>query len=173
MASNYRNIGKLVSVFGFKGELVLHHHLGKKTSLKGLEVIFIEEKRDEMLPYFIESCKIKNEEELFIKLETIDTKEIARKLLQKEVWLSEMDFNKYAGKSAPISLVGFHIVHDDQDLGEILEIIEQPHQVLCRIELHQKEVFIPINEETLQKTDQKNKKVFVTLPDGLLDVYLK
>jgi len=29
-----------------------------------------------------------------------------------------------------------------------------------------------MNEETLQKMDPKNKKVFVVLPEGLLDVYL-
>jgi len=173
MIKNYRNIGKIVSVFGLKGELIIHHHLGKKTSLKGLEVIFIEERKDEMLPYFVESIKIKNEEEVYMKLEGIDTKETAHKLLQKETWLPETDFQKYAVKSAPISLVGYHIIDDGKDLGEILEVIEQPHQVLCRLEIQEKEVLIPMNEETLQKTDQKNKKVFVTLPEGLLDVYLK
>ena len=172
MIKNYRNIGKIVSVFGLKGEMIIHHHLGKKTALKGLEVIFIEEKKDEMLPYFVESVKIKNEQEVFIKLEGIDNKEIARKLLQKETWLPETDFQKYAVKSAPISLVGYHIIHEGKDLGEILEIIEQPHQVLCRLEIQKKEVLIPMNEETLEKTDPKNKKLFVTLPDGLLDVYL-
>jgi len=48
--NQYRNIGKLVASFGLKGELILHHHLGKKTSLKGLEVIYLEEKKKEMLP---------------------------------------------------------------------------------------------------------------------------
>jgi 16S rRNA processing protein RimM len=93
-------------------------------------------------------------------------------MLQKEVWLEDKDFQKYAGKSAPISLVGFKVIHEGNDLGEILEVIEQPHQVLCRIELQQKEVLIPINEETLQKTDKKNRKIIVKLPDGLLDLYL-
>ncbi|MBS1599305.1 MAG: 16S rRNA processing protein RimM [Bacteroidetes bacterium] len=172
MIKNYRNIGKIVSVFGLKGDLTIHHHLGKKTSLKGLKVIFIEDKKDEMLPYFVESIKIKNEEEVHIKLEGIDTKENARKLLQKETWLPEADFQKYAVKSAPISLVGYHVIDDKKDLGEILEVIEQPHQVLCRLEINEKEVLIPINEETLQKTDQKNKKIFVSLPEGLLDIYL-
>ncbi|HTQ64199.1 MAG TPA: ribosome maturation factor RimM [Puia sp.] len=172
MVSNYRNIGKLVSVFGLKGELIIHHHLGKKTSLKGLEVIFIEDKKDEMLPYFIQSAKIKTEQELFLKLEGIDSKENARKLLQKEVWLTEADFLKYAGKTAPISLVGYHMIDQGKDLGEILEVIEQPYQVLCRLQMQQKEVLIPVNEETLKKTDQKNKKVFVSLPEGLLDIYL-
>jgi 16S rRNA processing protein RimM len=170
--NQYRNIGKLVAAFGLKGELVLQHHLGKKTSLKGLEVIYLEDKKDEMLPYFPEYATIKSEEELFLKLEGIDTKETARKMLQKEVWLEDKDFQKYAGKSAPISLVGFKVIHEGNDLGEILEVIEQPHQVLCRIELQQKEVLIPINEETLQKTDKKNRKIIVKLPDGLLDLYL-
>ncbi len=63
---SYRSIGKFVATFGVQGELVLKHHLGKKTSLKGLETIFIEIKQDEMLPYFIETTRIKNEEEVFV-----------------------------------------------------------------------------------------------------------
>jgi 16S rRNA processing protein RimM len=171
MAATYRNIGKIISVFGLKGELIIHHHLGKKTSLKGLEIIFIEEKKDALLPYFIVSARIKNNEEVYIILEGINSKELAHKLLRKEIWLTETDFTRYAGKSAPISLVGYHMIHGDKELGEILEVIEQPHQVLCRLEMQKKEVLVPVNEATLQKIDQKNKKVFVELPDGLLDIY--
>lgn len=171
MSSNYRNIGKLVAVFGLQGELILQHRLGKKTSLKGLKTIFLEDKKDEMLPWFIQTTKIKGAEDLYIKLEGIDSKEAAKKVLSKEVWLSEADFDQYAGKSAPISLVGFHLYQDGQDLGEILEVIEQPHQVLCMIDLNGKEALIPIHEDTLVKLDKKNKKVHVVLPDGLLDVY--
>lgn len=169
----YRNIGKLVTAFGLRGELVLHHHLGKKTSLKGLEVLFLELRKNEMFPYFVENAAIRNEEEVYIKLEGINTKENARRLVRKEAWLTEEDFHKYAAKSNPGSWVGYHLINENNDLGEILEVIEQPHQILCRIELQGKEAYIPIHEETLKKTDKKNKKLFVTLPEGLLDVYLK
>jgi len=37
--------------------------------------------------------------------------------------------------------------------------------------LNEKEVLIPIHEASLQKIDKKNKKVFVSLPHGLLEVY--
>ncbi len=169
--SEYFKIGKLVSSFGLKGELVLQHSLGKKTSLKGLETIFIEDKKDSFLPYFIQSTSIKNEQEIFIKLEGIDLKETARRLTPKEVWLAEEDFKKFAAKSAPISMLGFHLINDYVDLGEILEVIEQPHQILCSILLNGKEALIPIHEASLEKIDQKNRKVFVTLPDGLLEIY--
>jgi len=168
---NYCSIGKIAGTFGFKGEVVLLHHLGKKTTLKDLETIFIEERKGSMLPWFIESTRIKNEQEIFLKLDGLDDKESAKALLQKLVWLTEDDFHKYADTSAPISFLGFHIINEKDDLGEILEIIEQPHQVLCRIDLEGKEALIPLHEETLLKVDKKKKQVFVKLPDGLLDVF--
>jgi 16S rRNA processing protein RimM len=169
---NYQSIGKLVASFGLKGEIVLLHSLGKKTSLKGLEVIFIEQKKDELLPYFIESVRIKSDTEVFVKLEGIDTKERTFPVLQKQVWLQEADFNKFAGKSSPISLLGFHIIQDGEDLGEILEIIQMPHQLLGRISINGKDALIPLHEETLLKIDKKKKQVQVQLPDGLLDVFM-
>lgn len=169
--TKYNSIGKIVATYGLLGEVVLLHNLGKKTSLKGLANIFIEEKKDEMLPYFIESSKIKSATEVYLKLEGISNKEAAKRITQKGVWLTEEEFFKYAAKSSSISLLGFHLIQDGNDLGEILEVIEQPHQVLCMIDLAGKEALIPLHEETLDRIDRKNKKVHVTLPDGLLDVF--
>jgi len=168
----YFKIGKLVAVHGLTGELVLKHELGKKTSLKGLKNIFIEEKKDSFLPWFIESTKIKNEEEIFLKLDGVNTREAANKLTRKEVWLIEADFKKYAARSAPANLIGYTIINEKKPLGEILEVIEQPHQMLCRIEIKGKEVLIPLNESTIEKIDHKKKQVMVNLPEGLLDIYL-
>jgi len=44
--------------------------------------------------------------------------------------------------------------------------------MLCRIEINKKEVLIPLNENTLRKTDHKRKEVTVQLPEGLLEIYL-
>ena len=168
---NYFKIGKLVATYGLKGEIILQHSLGKKTSLKGLETLFIEEKKDSFIPWFMESAKIKSETETYVKLEGTDSKEAAHKLIQKEIWLLEDDFKKFAAASAPISLLGFTLINEEEDLGEILEIIEQPHQVLCKILLDGKEALIPIHEEFLDKIDKKRRRVYVTLPDGLLEIY--
>jgi len=170
--AEYFIIGKFAAVHGLKGELLLVHELGKKTSLKGLQAIFIEDKKDSFLPWFIESAKIKSEEEIYIKLESINTREAAMKLAQKKVWVKEADFKKFAAKSAPASLLGYTIVDNGNSLGKILEIIEQPHQLLCRLEIKGKEVLIPLHEGSLQKVDHRKKEVKVELPEGLLDVYL-
>lgn len=169
--TNYCTIGKLAATFGVKGELVLRHSLGKKTSLKGLETVFIEMNKDVLLPYFITEAKIKSADEIYLKLEGIDAKETAQKLLQKQIWLPEEEFHKYTAAAAPISLLGFHIIDNGKDLGAILEIIEQPHQLLCRIDWKGKEALIPLHEEFLQKVDKKKKQVLVHLPEGLLEVF--
>ena len=169
--NQYFKIGKLAASTGLKGELVLQHSLGKKTTLKGLEAIFLEEKKDSFIPYFLQSAKIRNEKETVIKLEGVDIVEAARKLTPKEVWLTEEDFEKFAARSSPIAMLGFTIINDGEELGEILEVIEQPHQILCSILLNGKEALIPIHAESLEKVDQKKRKVYVTLPDGLLEIY--
>ena len=168
----YFKIGKFVAAHGVKGELVLKHDLGKKTSLKGLQAIFIEDKKDSFLPWFIESTKIKNEEEVFIKLEGVDIREAAIKLSQKEVWFTETDLKKFSAKSSAINLLGYTIINEEKPVGKIDEVIEQAHQMLCRIEINKKEALIPLNESTLKKIDQKKKEVIVKLPEGLLEIYL-
>jgi 16S rRNA processing protein RimM len=170
--TEYFKIGKLVSSFGLKGELILKHNLGKKTSLKGLQAIFIEERKEAFLPWFIESTRIKSEDEIYLKLQDVNTREAAAKITQKEVWVTEPDFKKYSAKSSPINLLGFDIVENKKVLGKILEVIEQPHQLLCRIEVNEKEVLIPLHEDTIRKIDKKNNQVIVELPEGLLEIYL-
>ena len=169
--SEYFKIGKLAASTGLKGELVLQHNLGKKTSLKGLEAIFLEEKKDSFIPYFIQSTQVRSDNETVIKLEGIDVMELARKLTPKEVWLAADDFKKFAAKSSPIAMLGFMMVNDGEEIGIIEEVIEQPHQILCSIIYKGKEALIPIHEDSLEKMDVKNRKIFVTLPEGLLDIY--
>ena len=168
----YFKAGKLVAVHGLKGELILKHELGKKSSLKDVKAIFIEDKKDSFFPWFIETAKARSADEVLLKLESIDTREAAAKISQKEIWLTEEDFKKLSAKSAPANLLGYTIINNTERLSEILEVIEQPHQLLCRIELNDKEALIPINESFLKKIDHKKKEVVVELPDGLLDIYL-
>ncbi len=169
--AQYFKIGKLAASTGLKGELILQHSLGKRTSLKGLDAIFLEDKKDSFLPYFIQATQIKSETETIVKLEGIDLMEVARKLTPKEVWLAEEDFNKYAARAAPIALLGYDIIDGENNLGEIIEVIEQPHQVLCTIIYKGNEALIPVHEKSLLKIDKKSRKVFVVIPDGLLDIY--
>ena len=169
--SQYFKIGKFVASHGLKGDLVLVHSLGKRTALNGLEALFIEDKKESFIPYFVEQTSVKNHEEIYVKLEGVDNKEIARKLTPKEVWLSAADFEAFAASSSPISMLGYDLVDVDQNLGEIIEVIEQPHQILCAILYKGKEALIPVHDHNLIRIDPDEKKVYVEVPEGLLEIY--
>lgn len=169
---NYIHIGRIVATFGLKGEIILQHALGRKTTFKGIEAIFIEETKDSYLPYFIQSSKAKDIDEIYLQLEGFTSKESARRLVKKNVWLQDTDFRKLAGETAPISLLGYMLVNEGTHLGPIEQVIEQPHQVLLSITVQGNEALIPLHAETLDKIDRKKKEVHVTLPDGLLEIYL-
>ena len=171
--SEYIHIGKFVATHGLKGELVLKHVLGKRTDFKTAEAIFIEEFTNAWLPYFHEKSIEKNISETIIKLQGIDAKESAAKLLQKKVWLCANDFNKLVSKTAPVNLIGFVVFDQAEKLGTVEMVIEQPLQVLLQLTMNDREVLIPLHKETLTKIDRRKKEVHVNLPAGLLDIYLE
>ena len=123
------------------------------------------------MPYFLASAKASKINEVIIKLEDIHTMESARKLTPKDVWLSEKDFNQHRSDQSPVALLGFHISSQGKDLGEIIEIFDMPHQILCTIIINEKEVLIPIHPANTIKLDKKNKTIEVDVPDGLLEIY--
>lgn len=168
---DYIHIGKIVASFGVKGELILVHALNKKTALKGIEAVFVEQHKEDRLPYFVESSRAKDNAEIYLKLEGVDSPEAAAKLLRKKVWLADADFRALAGSASPISLLGFTLINEGNSLGPIEEVIEQPHQVLLRITLNGNEALIPLHKETLEKVDRERQEVHVILPDGLLEIY--
>ncbi|RFS19052.1 16S rRNA processing protein RimM [Chitinophaga silvatica] len=170
--SNYFSIGKLASAHGLQGELILRHSLGKRSALKGVSVIFLEERKNSFIPYFVQSVKIKDHEQVFLKLEGIDTKEAAHKLMPAQVFLQEEDFKQQTASSAPLALLGFAVMDEQHGaLGTVEEVIEMPMQVLAKVFIGGKEALLPINEQTLVKVDKKNQVVHLQLPDGLIELY--
>ncbi|HEY0299442.1 MAG TPA: ribosome maturation factor RimM, partial [Arachidicoccus sp.] len=170
---NYIQIGKIAATHGIAGDVIIVHALSKKAELKNIEALFVEEAKGSYIPYFIEMSKAKNTEEIICKIEGVNSKESAHRFIRKNVWLSEADFSKIADTNAPIALIGYTVIDDGNVLSKVEEVLEQPHQILLKITLQDKEILIPIHEETLDKIDRVKQEIHVTLPDGLLDIYLQ
>jgi len=168
----YLKLGKILSAHGLTGELLLEHTLGKASSLKKVEVLFIEDYKKALLPYFVTSSRKKTAGAVFISLEGINTRERAQQLVSRAVWIPEELYHQLASKNAPANLLGYQIVENDKEIGLITEVIEQPQQLVCKVFIQEQEVLIPLHEDTLLSIDHAAKKVIVQLPDGLLDIYL-
>jgi 16S rRNA processing protein RimM len=165
-------IGQFAAAHGVEGLLVLHHNLGKKTDFSGVESLVLETAPGRFLPYFIAEARARNAADTVIRLEGVDTREKALALLKKAAWLDQALAQRLASPSAPLVLVGYAVIDHGKSLGPVLEVIEQPNQLLLRLEIGGKEVLVPIHEGTLDKLDHRKREIKVSLPEGLLDIYL-
>lgn len=169
--TEYFKVGKIVGTHGISGQVVLQHSLGAGADWKQIKIIFLEEQRDTFIPWFLTQTVVKNPQEVFLMFEDIQSKEEATPLLKKEVWLSKEDFDSLVAKDTPIAWLGYTIYDRKIRIGDIEEVIEQRHQILCKVTWENKELLIPIHEDFLKKIDHKNRKIIVELPDGLLEIY--
>lgn len=169
---NYIKIGKLIATKGLNGHLLLKHFLQTKVGPDKLKCIFIEDKSKSFIPYFPQEVKARSPDEILVRFDGVTTVDEARKFLRKDAWLTEENFAELPSSESPISLLGFTIISDGSVLGEIVEVIEQPQQLLCKVMIENNEVLIPIHDESLIHLDKHKRILDVALPDGLLDIYL-
>lgn len=128
------------------------------------------------LPYFVEKAGLENE--LILKLEDVDSKEAARPLSSKEMFLQSANITKKEEKESELEsdlifghLVNFTLIDTEVgELGKIEDVVEFPQQEMAVISYHEKEVFIPLHERLIEKIDEKKQYIYMNLPEGILDM---
>jgi 16S rRNA processing protein RimM len=165
-------IGKIVATHGLNGSLILTHVVGSSNWLKKDHVLMLEMQKGSYIPYFVASVKANNPEEYIITVEDIDKIEAAKRLVTKHVYVDESILSAFAWQS-PLLWIGFEMI-DKKDglLGQIEDVLQTGNQWLAKLTYHEKEVLVPLIEQTIDALDIKKKTINVTLPDGLLEVYL-
>ena len=166
-------IGKIVAVNGLKGEVILEHNLGKRSELKGLLSVMIETKKDELIPYFVETAKARSATESILKFEGVDTPEKAKLITRKNAWIAEKDFDAHVSKQSSTALLGYILFDKKIRIGEITAVLEQQQQILCTVEINGKEALIPVHSDNTLHMNSKERTIEVDIPDGLLEIYLE
>ncbi len=165
-------VGKITGVHGLLGAVVLKQIIDNTNWLKKGDTLFIELKRDSFIPYFVETAKAANDTEYIITLDDVTSPEEAKALLGKTVYAKE-EALETAKVDSPLLYIGFSLVDKQKGgLGNIEDVMLIGRQWIAKMTIGGKEVLIPLAEDMIQEVNVKNKFVRITLPDGLLEVYL-
>lgn len=165
-------IGYISKTRGLKGELQLFFQFDDYKALD-LDVLFLEvDKR--LVPFFVESYKVHPNKTAFLFLEDIDHIDKSQPLVHKKVYLANDKMPERDPEDFRITdLKGYHVQDlSHGDLGAITEIHEYPQQHVAVIPYQGNELMFPLNEDFIIAIDRDTKSIEVSLPDGLLDVYL-
>ena len=70
-------------------------------------------------------------------------------------------------------VIGFTVIDEVHgDIGIIQSINDSTAQALFEVLKEDKQLLIPVNDDIITKVDRKNKAIYVTTPEGLVDLYL-
>lgn len=164
-------LGKIVSKFSFKGEILLKLDVDRNSSLK-FKSIFIEIDKI-LVPFSILKMSLHKTSLLKIKFEGIDNEKLADSLLKKEAFLPLKDLPKLEGQKFYYhEITGFKA--EDLKYGKI-GIIEgvndQTSQPLVLVKgIDNNQIMIPLVDDFLVEVSRDKKKIIFNLPEGLINL---
>jgi len=167
-------LGKIVKKYSFKGELLVKLDTDEPEIFKNLESVFIS-LRNNLIPFFVDSCKLHKSQLLRIKFEEVDTEEDADALLKSDLYLPLSILPTLSGnKFYYHEVTGFTIIDENfGEVGVIDNINDTGAQELFVIDRQGTEILIPVNDEFIKKVDRDKKQILVSTPEGLIDLYLE
>ncbi len=166
-------LGKVVSKYSYKGEVLVKLDTDEPEIYENMESIFVSI-RGNLVPFFIDNCRLHKSALLRIDFEDVKDEEAADRILGAELYLPLSLLPKLEGnKFYYHEIIGFTIEDSAHgDIGVVTGVNDTTSQALIEVEKNGKELLVPLTDEILTKVDRKNKTLFVSTPEGLVDLYL-
>ncbi len=167
-------LGKIVSKYSFKGEVLIKLDTDEPEIYEGMESVFVDLGK-KLIPFFIEKSQLHKSSLLRVKFEDVGDEASANSLLAKEVFLPLTQLPKLSGNQFYYhEVIGFTVMDTKHgDIGTIESINDSSSQVLFEVKKDGKELLIPISDDIISKVDRASKTIYVTTPEGLVDLYLQ
>jgi len=166
-------LGIVARPHGLQGEVHAVLDTDFPETYNELESIFLLE-GEMLVPFFIEHIQV-NGKRALIKFEDVDSKSEADELKGRSLHLPLSVLPELANTQFYFhEIIGFSISDAEKGLlGQIAQVYEAGHQDLIGMDYKNKEVLIPINDKIIKHVDRDNKLLKVSLPEGLLELYLE
>jgi 16S rRNA processing protein RimM len=165
-------VGYISKTHGVVGEVSISLDSDSPNNYKKMESIFVEINK-QLIPFFVKKVSIKGNN-AFVLFEDTDTVEDAKELVGHPVYLPlkflpELSANKFYYHE----IIGFTVIDAIQgELGTIKDVLEFPQQMILEMLYKEKEVLIPLVDGVYQKINKVDKKIWLNIPEGLIEVYM-
>ncbi|ADV49220.1 16S rRNA processing protein RimM [Cellulophaga sp. E16_2] len=167
-------LGKIVSKYSFKGEVLIKLDTDEPEEYENLESVFIS-LGNNLVPFFIKKSRLHKSTLLRVRFEEIADESDADRVMGSEIYLPLTMLPKLTGDKFYFhEVIGFTLLDSVHgDIGIIESINDSTSQALFEALKDGKQLLIPINDEIITKVDRENKTIHVTTPIGLVDLYLE
>lgn len=167
-------LGQVAKKYSFKGEVLLKLDTDEPEIYENLGAVFLDMGR-ELIPYFVENSYLHKSNLLRVQFEDVDSEEEADAILKKDVYLPLEMLPKLQGDKFYFhEILGFEVVDKELgNIGRIDSVNDSTAQPLFIVHDTDSEILIPAVDDFIVKVDRKDKKIFVSIPEGLIDMNRK
>ena len=126
-----------------------------------------------LVPFYLEDYRFRSNSAALVKFEGVDTEEQARRMVGVEVYFPKALAEEAGdGEYAWNYFEGFTVVDAGRgELGRIEAVDDSTMNVLFEVSgLSGEEYLIPASEEFIDDIDHKERKIYMSLPEGLLSL---
>lgn len=166
-------LGKIVKKYSFNGDVLVKLDTDEPEMYEEMESVLVD-KRNKLIPFFIEESQLHKSELLRVRFEDVDTEEAADALIGASLYLPLDLLPKLTGNQFYFhEIIGFTAVDKTfGDIGAITGVNDSTPQALFEIDRDGKEILIPMADDFIQKVDREKKTIFLNVPEGLIDIFL-
>ena len=166
-------LGKIVSKYSFKGEVLVKLDTDDPETYENMESVFVS-LGNNLVPFFIDKCRLHKSNLLRIDFEEVKTESDADRIMGSKLYLPLAMLPKLSGNKFYFhEIIGFTVIDDAHgNIGTITGVNDTTSQALFEIEKGDAQILIPVRDEIITKLDRETKTIYVSTPEGLVDLYL-
>ena len=164
-------LGTVVAKYSFKGELLIKLDTDDPKAYLSLQSFLIEQESS-LIPCFTTKVRLHKSQLLRVSLEDVKSEKQADLMIGKSVYLPLDELPKLADDQFYFhDIIGFEVIDNLHGLiGTISGINDASSQVLLEVEHDDRQIMIPLVDELIQKLDKQQKQLYLSIPEGLLDL---
>ncbi len=156
-------IGQVVNTHGIRGEIKLNPWTDDIYDIEELTKLYYENGTEAE----IERSRV-HKNTVIIKLSGIDTIEDAEKLKGKVLFTEKTPLPD--GRYYIKDLIGLDAIENEEKIGTLTDVLNTGANDIYEIKLNDgQKIYIPVIDGVVNDVDLENKKIYILIPDGLLD----
>ena len=168
---NFHSIGNITKTLDHNGGLMFFFNVENIRDYEALSYLFIEIDGN-YIPFFIEEFHIKSPKKATVKLENVDNAAKAEKYTGLRVFLPrDLLAPAEKAKNRQQQFTGYTVIDKNYgNIGVVSEYIDKDIQPLIVVTSGDNEIFIPFHEDLITGTDEENRRLYIEVPEGLIDL---
>ncbi len=156
-------IGQVVNTHGIRGEIKLNPWTDDLYDIEELTKLYYENGTE----IKVERSRV-HKNTVIIKLLGVDTIEDAEKLKGKVLFTEKTPLPD--GRYYIKDLIGLDAIENEEKIGTLTDVLNTGANDIYEIKLNDgQKIYIPVIDGVVNDVDLEKNRIYITIPDGLLD----